>query len=451
MEGRLLLKNCAVFRADGRYRTGMAIVVEEGKIARVARDEEVLVLPGDWAVACRGRLVAPGLMDCHAHLVTGQLVPLAGEFLLRNPHARFELRRRIESQLTATEVEVLTAFAIARALRSGTTLLVEHLHCPADVAGGLAAQGRVAARLGARFVNSHATTSWFGQASGSQQLEENAAIAERQKSDPLVRCALGFHASSSCDDDLLKRLGRLRGELHVGVHGHVAETEEDFAISYSAHSQRIVPRLESFGLLGPGCIAAHARAIDRSEAERLAKTRTAIAISPFAGSLTERSGVVLETLLGDQCLITLGTSGTVSLWDELFAAFGAAVRLSRIGRLLDPDGLMAHLLFSTPSELCSLIFEQPSGNVEQGNLADLVIYDHVPSTEGSSGLAPHLLLQLGRAPVAWTIVAGRVVIREGRSLSHDYLELSAEADRVLSKLWNRTGARLERSKSDSTS
>src|SRR5262249_41516883 len=138
-------------------------------------------------------------------------------------------------------------------------------------------------------------------------------------------------------------------------------------------------------------------------------------------------------------LLALGTSGTLSLWDEMFAAFAAAVRLARIGRLLDADGLMAHLLFSSPSELCSLIFEQPSGNVEEGNLADLVVYDLVPSTEASGGLVPHLLMQLGQAPVAWTIVGGRVVVREGRSLSHDYLELSVEADRVLSKLWSRTG------------
>ncbi|HME90385.1 MAG TPA: amidohydrolase family protein, partial [Myxococcaceae bacterium] len=303
----------------------------------------------------------------------------------------------------------------------------------------------------ARFVNSHATTSGFGRASARQQLEENAAIAERQKSDPLVRCALGFQASASCDDELLKELSRLRRELRVGVHGHVAESEEDLAATFSAYGRRIVPRLESLGLLGAGCIAAHARAIDRAESERLARTRTAIAISPFSGSLAEPSGAGLETLVGDQCLIALGTSGTLSLWDEMFAAFAAAVRLARIGRLLDADGLMAHLLFSSPSELCSLIFEQPSGNVEEGNLADLVVYDLVPSTEASGGLVPHLLMQLGQAPVAWTIVGGRVVVREGRSLSHDYLELSVEADRVLSKLWSRTGARLERREWNSTS
>ncbi len=451
MEGRLLLKNCAVFRADGRYRTRMAIAVQDGKIAKVARDDEVLVLPGDWAVACRGRLVAPGLVDCHAHLVTGQLVPIAGEFLLRSPQARFEVQRRIESQLTAAEVEVLTAFGIARALGVGVTLVIEHLHCPSDVSGALAVQGRVAAALGARLVNSHATTSWFGRSSASEQLDANAAIVEQRRSDPLVRCVLGFHASFSCDDDLLSRIGRLRSELGVGIHYHLAETEEDLTSTLADYGQRIVPRLESFGLLGPGCIGAHARAIDRAEVDRLSKTGTAIAISSFRTSMAEPWGSGLETLLANHRLIALGTSGSSSLGDELFAAFGSAVRLARDGRLLDPDGLMSQLLFSTPAELCSRIFQQPFGKVEEGHLADLVVYDLVPSPEGANSLAPHLLMQLGHAPVAWTIVGGRVVVREGRSLSHDCVELAAEADRVLQGLWNRSGARLERTEARSTS
>ena len=56
----------------------MAVVIEDGLIRRVAPDAEVPVLPGDWEVSCRGRLVMPGLVDCHAHLVGDLLVPTSG-------------------------------------------------------------------------------------------------------------------------------------------------------------------------------------------------------------------------------------------------------------------------------------------------------------------------------------------------------------------------------------
>ncbi len=44
--------------------------------------------------------------------------------------------------------------------------------------------------------------------------------------------------------------------------------------------------------------------------------------------------------------------------------------------------------------------------------------------------------------LAWTIVAGRVVVREGRLLAHDYVELDREAQRALRSIRRRAGADL---------
>ncbi|CAM4313043.1 hypothetical protein COEX109129_17915 [Corallococcus exiguus] len=63
MEGRLLLTNCAVFRAGGCVRHGMAVAVEEGIIRRVD----------------------PGLVDCHWHMVNGQLLPPMVTFSCASP------------------------------------------------------------------------------------------------------------------------------------------------------------------------------------------------------------------------------------------------------------------------------------------------------------------------------------------------------------------------------
>ncbi|MHB8878924.1 MAG: amidohydrolase family protein [Myxococcaceae bacterium] len=443
MEGRLLLKDCSVFRADGRIRDRMAVLIEAGRICRVAPDHEVPTLPGDWEVACRGRLVAPGLVDCHTHLVGGQLLPLSGELLLRTPWARFGAQVKIDEQLTVPEIEALTAFAVAKALRAGVTMLVEHLHAPSDVGGALGVQARVAEWLGVRLVNSHATTSLGGETSAADQLEANAAHARAYRSHPLVRSALGFHSSFCCEDDLLRRVGRLREELGLGAHYHLAESEDDLTITYARHGKRIVPRLESFGLLGAGAVAAYAKAIDRAESDRLAKTRTLIALSPHSSLALEPGMGGFESVISHQNLIGLGTGGTGSLWDELNAAFVSVMHVARVGRLLDPDGLLSQFLVGGPAELCSMLFGLPSGNVEEGGLADLVVLDHVPAMENAGGLTPHLLMQLGQSPVAWTVVGGRVTVREGQLLGADYVELSSEAAKVLHTVWARSGAALD--------
>jgi 5-methylthioadenosine/S-adenosylhomocysteine deaminase len=438
MEGRLLFKNCALVRTDGRVREGMAVLVEEGRVTRVVPDAAMPVLPGDWAVACRGRLLSPGLVDCHAHLVAGQLQPLTAALLAQPPSQQRQLVQRLETELTPGEVEALTAHALSRALSRGITLSVEHLHAPRSVGPCLEAQARTARQLGARVVLSHATDSLGGEAHALAQLEANAAFCVQVHGEPLVRGALGFDASCTAGDALLERAGRLREQLEAATVFHLAESEEDLAQTFAAHGQRVVHRLEAFGLLGPGGVAAGARALDRSECALLSARRTLLALSPAQARLGEPvGGAGLDTLVAHQVLLGLGSSGTGSLQDELEAALAEALVFTRAQRLLDPDELLSHLLVGGPAELCSLLFGAPSGSVEEGSLADLVLYDWVPQKRPDGTLGPLLARELVRARVAWTVVEGRVAVREGQLLGQDALELAREAARALESLWAR--------------
>ncbi len=440
MEGRLVFKDCAVFHPDGRVRPRMAVVVADGQILRTADDKDVPVLPGDWEVRCRGRILAPGLVDCHCHLANAQLLPPSGELLMRTPQARGELQRRLDALLTAPDVEVLTAHALARAARAGVTLVVEHLSCPGAVSAGLEAQARAAERVGVRLVNSHATYSFDGEARAIARFEQNVDYAKRHGAHPLVRAGLGFQSSSTCGDELLRRIGRAREELGLGTHFHLGETDDDLTTTYALHSKRIVARLESFGLLGAGAVAAYARGVDRNESDRLARTRTLMALSPRSTLMVETGAGSLEALLAHENLVGLGSGGLGSLWEEMFCAFVNVLQISRVGRLLDPDGLMAQILIGGPAELCSMLYGLPSGTVEEGSIADLVLYDLVPPEHGSGEVAASLMMRLGQAPVAWTVVAGRVVVREGQLLGQDDLALAADAARVLSEVWARASA-----------
>ena len=434
MEGRLLLKNCALFRPDGRIRRGMAVLVDGGLIRRVAPDAELPVLPGDWEVACRGRLVSSGLVDGHSHLVGAQVRASSADALLHPPHLRLQELARREARLTVSDVETLTTFGLARAVRSGVSLVVDHLSLPHDVAGGLAAQARAAERLGVRLVASHSTRGRGEDPDVLAQLEANAAFATAQRDHPLVRGALGFHSSSTSDDALLRWLGRTREETGLPVVFHLSENDDDLATTFSLYGRRVVPRLEAFGLLGPGVVAAYARLIDRSEAERLARSRTFLALSPQVSLLTELGTSGLEAAFSTQALLGLATSGQGALRDTLLAALLSIMQLARVGRLIDPDSILGQLMIDGPAELCTLLYGAPSGAVEAGRLADLVVYDHVPVEDSQSSLAPSLSAELANARAAWTIVNGRVLMREGQVLGVDYLDLAEDVRAILTRV-----------------
>ena len=140
----------------------------------------------------------------------------------------------------------------------------------------------------------------------------------------------------------------------------------------------------------------------------------------------------------NQNLVGLGSGGTGSLWEELAASYTGVMAMARAGRMLDPDNLMASFLVGGPAELCTMIFGAPSGSVEPGSLADLVVYDFIPARE-TGNFTPHLLMQLSQMSVGWTIVNGRVTVREGQLLGANYLELARESAAALESAWKRAG------------
>lgn len=430
MEGCLVLKDCAVLRSDGRIRPGLAIRVEGGAIAEVAPTEQIPIRPGDWEVRCGGRAVGAGWVDCHSHLVNGQLVSCSGEAFLRPARARFELQQRQDARLTAGEVEALAAFAMVRSLRRGVTFVAEHLHCPGEVEPALEVFARTARRMGLRALVSHSTTDADGPDQAYAHAEANAGFVRTHAADPLVRGGLGFHASFTCGDALLDQIARLHRSTGAHLQFHAAESEHDLAETYQRHGTRVVTRLEQHGLLGPRSVAALARAVDRDESDRLHRAGVLIALSPRTDLMSEPGGGGFEAVVGRENRVGLGTCGAGPLCLEAASAAAGLIRLARVGRLLDPDSTLLQMLVAGPAELCSSVFEQPSGTIAAGALADLVVYDWVPPELAEP--IPDVVSQLAQAPVAWTVVGGRVVVREGRLLGHDELELGREAARVLS-------------------
>jgi cytosine/adenosine deaminase-related metal-dependent hydrolase len=418
----------------------MSVLIEGRLIKDVAPDDAIPVRPGDWEVKCAGRLVTAGLVDCHTRLVGGPLTPWAGDLLLRPFSQRFEQEHSNERGLTPGEVEALTAFSMAQKLRHGVTMVVEHLHAPACVEEAMGVQARTAERLGMRLVNSHASSSVIAGSPGAEQVEANARYAKSLPTNGVVRGAIGVRASFCADDDLLRIAGRAKEELAIGAHFALAENDDDLATTWSKTNSRIVTRFERFGLLGGASVGAHARAIDRAEAARLAKSRTLVAFTPRAAQTVEGgSALGMEAVLVNQNLVGLGSGGTGSLWEELAASYTGVMAMARAGRMLDPDNLMAQFLVGGPAELCTMIFGAPSGSVEPGSLADLVVYDSVPARE-TGNYTPHLLMQLSQMAVGWTIVNGRVVVREGQLVGADYLELARASAEALESAWRRAGA-----------
>ncbi len=384
--------------------------MDEGRILRVSPVDQIPTLPGDWEVTCRGRLVWPGRCDCHAHLMAGPL----GKTWVKG--------RELEARLTVAEVESIGAFAMARALRWGITTCVEHLFCPGAVHDGLLCEARAAEALGLRLVISHASSGALGETSALAQLEANADAISALKQSRLIRAALGFDAPSSCGDQQMRRLGELRLTLGVGIHFDL-----DPGRGGLGSGARAPPgRRSEFGLdLG----SAVGFAVDPEDAEELVHSEATVVVS----DLGPRTAAWLEQLQQDPVMF-----------------FRIGLGSGRAGRLPNPgpagwedgsgrEAALDRLLSGDPSFFFGELYGGPLGEVQEGYLADLIVFDHVPCEDRIASSARYLIETLQSTPVAWTIVAGKVVVRENQLLGHDYLHLSSEAAKAVRAVRARAG------------
>jgi len=285
-----------------------------------------------------------------------------------------------------------------------------------DGAAALAGRQQAARALGIRMVSSLAAEGRHGIA----MHELNADSARASGEDSLVRTGLGFASCLRASDELLRAVGRDAEALRAPIHFRLAETDAELAEHFEQHRTRMVERLDRHGLLGPGTVAAHARAVEGAEATRLAETSVLVAWSPLADLLGEQHG--FESVWQPGHRVVLASAGVGDLHEQWTAGRILAYRAARIGRLWARERV-PEVLGEGPAGFLERVFRRPAGRISPGAMADLVLVDLLPQTEDPV----QLMADTMGAPVAWTVVNGRVVVREGQLLGTEFRGLLADA------------------------
>lgn len=199
-----------------------------------------------------------GDLNAHTHLYSG----LASLGMPRPETSSFpEILEKIWWRLDrALDEESLRAAArlyVAEALQFGTTMLIDHHESPDFIEGSLDVLAGVCQELGMRALLCYgATERNFGRDEAVRGLRECERFI-RSNRRPLVRGAIGLHASFTVSDDTIREAGDLCRSLGVRLHVHVAEDLCDVRDAQRRGYPSPLQRLHALGALVPGSILAH--------------------------------------------------------------------------------------------------------------------------------------------------------------------------------------------------
>lgn len=385
---------------------------------------------------CTGCLIVPGNVCTHTHLYSA--LARGMPYHLASPRTFVEILQRVWWRLDrALDPTTIRASALAggmEALLAGTTTLIDHHASPDAVDGSLDIVADALAELGIRSVLCYETSDRDGPAVAREGLAENARFlastitGER----PLARGMVGAHASFTLSEETLAACAGLARERAVGLHVHVAEDAADELDSEARFGLRVVARLAAAGAIDGRSLLAHGVHLDPGEIE-IVRDAGATIVHNARSNMNNAVGRAPLASLGDR--VALGTDGIgADMFEEGRAAYfrrreedvgtGMAWPLDRLAE----GARVAGEAFG----------ERLLGRLVPGAPADVVVlrYPAVTPVDAST-LAAHWLFGMGAGSVRDVIVAGDLVVRDGRPVRVDADALAAETRDGAIRLWRR--------------
>ena len=421
--GRFLIEHVDVvdLEAEGLVRRDTTIAIEGADVLALGEAPEGF--EAEEVIDGRGHLAMPGLFNCHCH---GPMTLTRG-WAEDLPFDRW-LNERIwvaESALEEEDVYWGAALAAGEMIRAGVVGFADHYFFMNQVA-------RVVEDSGMK-----ALLAWclFGLGAerevGGVELSDTVEFCRtwHGAAGGRIRAAMGPHSPYMCPPDVLRQMAEAAGELGVGVHLHVAESDEQVRRSRKEHGRSPVAHLASLGIFDQPAIAAHCIAVDDEDVATLAQKNVVVAHTPKTYMKLAMGMTPVQRLLDAGVSVALGSDGPASNSDlNLLEVMRLTGQLQKwIQQDAEALPLARLLAMASPAGAAAMGFER-SGAIAPGAAADLVLLStDAPHWWPGHDPAAAVVYSSFPSDVRYVMVDGRLLMRAGELTTLDEERIRHEA------------------------
>ncbi|RZL65617.1 MAG: 8-oxoguanine deaminase [Variovorax sp.] len=450
---------CVATFDDARRELRRASVFVRDNVVEAIGPADTLPRSADEVIDARGHLVMPGLVNTHHHMYQSLTRAIPG---VQDAELFGWLRGLypIWAGLTPEMVQVSTQVAMAELLLSGCTTSSDHLYIyPNGVR--LDDSIEAARAIGMRFVATRGSMS-VGASQGGLPPDrvverEEAILKDTQRvietfheaaHGAMTNVAVAPCSPFSVSRDLMRESARLARSFTgrgVRLHTHLAENDHDIAYSREKFHCTPAEYAQELGWLGDDVRHAHCVKLDAPGIALFAATRTGVAHCPCSNMRLASGIAPVRRMLDAGVPVGLGVDGSASNdGAHMVGEARQALLLARVGRSLEPFGCDHGPAEMTARDMLAVatrggaqvLGRADIGHLAPGMCADLALFDL--RTLGFAGGAVHdpvaSLLLCASAQSAWTIVNGKVVVREGQLATVDLGPLVERHNRLTLQL-----------------
>lgn len=446
MARRILLKNALVVATmdDTRREVHGGFILTEGPEIRLIGSADDALPEADEVIDLSGHVVLPGLVNTHHHMVQsltratpgGQDAELFGWLKAHYP---------IWANLTPEMIRISAATAMSELVLSGCTTSSDHLYIYPN--GARLDDAIEAAReVGIRFHAARGAMS-VGESKGGlppdRVVEEEPAILKEMQRliedyhdagrFAMLRIVIAPCSPFTVSEDLMRESAKLARAYGVTLHTHLAENDSDISYSLEVFGKEPVDYAEGLGWLGPDVWHAHCVKLDTRAIKIFADTGTGVAHCPCS-NMRLASGIAPVRQMRDAGMnVGLGVDGSASAdAGHLLAEARQCMLLQRVGFGPQAMGAREALEIATRGG-AKVLGRDDIGYLAPNMAADIVAFD-MRTIDFAGAMADPVaaLVFCTPAKAAWSLINGRIVVREGQLVTLD-LARQVETHNRLSK------------------
>lgn len=447
--GSILIKNARAIitlDAEDSVLENQHILIKDNYFGYIGKD----CFEADEVIDARHMFVYPGLINTHHHLYqtfTRNLPQVQNMELFDWLVVLYEIWRG----LTPEMIYYSSLVGMGELLKYGCTTCFDHHYVfPQNNAVELIDKQFLAAeKLGLRFHASRGSMSG-GRKDGGLPPDDLVQSTEDILADSL-RLIEKYHDAGrysmrqvvlapcspfSVTGDLMIRTAELARAKGVRLHTHLAETKDEEQYCIEKFGLRPLDYMESLGWLGEDVWFAHGIHFDEQELKKLASTKTGVAHCPVSNQKLASGTAKIPQMLELGIPVGLAVDGSASNdCSNLLAELRASYLIHRLTSSVQAPGGYDLLKVATKGG-AGLLGRNDLGSIEVGKAADLFMIDTNKLEYVGARFDPKsFLATVGVSrPVAYTLVNGQIVVKNGELCMVEESEIVQEANKLVDKL-----------------
>ncbi|WP_342678148.1 amidohydrolase family protein [Methanofollis sp. UBA420] len=386
--------------------TRVNIRVENGRFAAIG---EKAGGDADRIVDGGGAVALPGLYNTHTHAAMTLLRGYADDMPLQQWLS--EKIWPLEAHLTDDDVYWGTKLACLEMIRSGTVGFNDMYFFMEEAA-------RAVDEMGMKAQLSYGFIDLFDEEKREKEIHATEKLIARIKgmNNPRIRAAVGPHSVYTVSEEGLHWCAEFSRQQNVGLHVHLAETEQEVHDCVEKTGMRPAALLDRCGCLTPRTVAAHCCWLDSDDCTLLGDRGVFASHNPTSNmKLAVHRAMPYEWLKARGAGVCLGTDGCASNNNlDMFEEMKFAALLQKFywnSQTLLPASEAFQM--ATANGAAALGFE--GGVIAEGAPADLVLLDRrAVSNTPLYNPVSNAVYACSGAAVTTVLCNGRVLMEDHR-------------------------------------